>query len=300
MVNKTLHERYNNDPEKLFDHIYGQLMKKKAIKSEREKANFKKWFMLRIKHQIKFDYILIWQCYQIWKRLSKNNDATIVITGATGTGKSTLAMNIMCWIIPDFDRKNIITTLIKYMDIFIERAMHIRAMMRRTNDIYRAPPGGLIMDEGNELRSDESMKKANRQFRRMYTIQRFCKLLLIITIPKWHHLDKALRDSDSTDLLIYISRHGHYKGIIGKGIDVVEERNRKNITGTKLSTEYFWHGYCGEKIPESIGQFNYEFGKIDSACEEMVRLRDELVDCKKKDMEEAKAENSDLPALARD
>ena len=276
MVNITIHERYNNDPEKLFNYV-NQKLWDKAYSSEIEKKRFKKWFMPRIiKHPLTFDTILLWHCYKLSQKIEKNNDATIVITGSTGSGKSTLSTQIICWIIPDFDRKNIITKLIDYVRIYRDRAVNIRNNMRLSGDVYRPPSDGLILDEGNEIRSDESMKKGNRQFRRIFTIQRFCKMLLIINIPFWHHLDKILRNSDSTDLLIHVLERGKYKGIIKNGIDTVEERNKKSVNRVTLSTKFFWHGYFGSRMPDHIGQYNYETAKIDSAIEEMDSIYNDL------------------------
>jgi len=287
----TLHDRFNNDSELIFEHILKPL-KGKAIKTEIEEKRFKKFFMARIHHKIKFDPILIYKCYQIHEKIRKNNDATIVITGATGSGKSTMATQIMCWIIPDFDKKKIISKLLDYVRIYLNRGKHIRKMMIQTKNVYHPEPDGLIMDEGNELRSDEHNRKPNRMFRRLFTIQRFCKMLLIINIPKWHALDKNLRDSDSTDLLIYILKRGKYKGIIGHGIDIVEDKNKKAINTVQLNTKYFWHGYFGSKMPEEIGQYDYEFTKVDSAVDEMQNIYAALEERKE---EEEKEEKSLIP-----
>ena len=168
MANTTLHERYNDDPELLAQHVMGPLEKKGAFKSETDKKKFKKWFMQRIKHKITFDPTLIWYCYKAYKKLSSNNDFTIVITGPTGSGKSTLATQIMCWIIPEFNKTNIISTLQKYVYAYRDRAVSIRKNMIKNSAVYRPEPDGLIMDEGNEIRSDESNKRRNRLFRRLF------------------------------------------------------------------------------------------------------------------------------------
>ncbi len=251
----------------VFDRIGHKLSKK-------DRPIFKNWFMKREKLGYLFDYVLILRCFRIWQEIERNLDHFIVISGREGYGKTTLSFAISAWVNPDgFSMDNVCYGAKAYLDILSKKAAKYKYGSVNSESI--------VLDEGTELLSRESLNVTNRSLTKTFFVQRTLKFLVIVNIPNFHMLDITIRNH-RVRTLIEITRRGRYKCISGKGIKIIAKEGQytKQVDGIKIPTGTWWEGDFAKDFPPMIDRLEYENHKIESIKEMLETLKDDVVEKK--------------------
>lgn len=263
------------DWEQLCEHVLskvGHQLKAKEI------PTFRRWFIEREKIGYLFDYIMVLRCFRIWQELKDGLDHFIVISGREGYGKSTLSFQMAAWINPNFRLKHITYDAKQYLDLMGEKAeQHVNNQI----DYKDIKSESIVMDEGTELLSKESMNITNRTLTKTFFIQRALKFLVIINIPNFHMLDSVIR-FHRVRTLIEIIKRGGYKAITGAGILTVSKEGlpTKQVNSVRLREGQFWHGSYTKKFPNTIDKQEYEKFKMQQIKICIERLKDDVVGAK--------------------
>jgi len=214
---------------------------KSRWKSEKEKENFKKWFMTKEKADYCFDMKMIKFCYRVHKRLKQNKDMLIVNSGKEREGKTTLSFQEGAWISDNFNNQ------------FITFTFHELIKKLQTAPHFST----VIIDEGGEsLYSADSLNKANKFLIKALMICGMRNLCLIVNIPNFHMLNSYIR-FHRVHALLQILKRGHYKGYLGTAINIIAKDGMryKTIATHKVPEGTSWKGYFNKTIPLCI---NYE------------------------------------------
>ena len=249
----------------LCDHILTKITIKKG-----EQKKFREWFMEREPLGLRFDPKMIKRCYFIWKELKKGLDHFIVICGREGWGKSTLAINIAAWIDPRFTKARIVSNTQEYLE-----QLHKKADAIKETGIDRENAESLVLDEGTDLLSRESLSKTNVMLTKTFFIQRALGFLVIVNIPNFFMLDTVVR-LHRVRTLIELTGAKEYKAITSKGIKIVAKvgAKEKNVLGVKLPTNWFWYGSFQFKFPNTVDYLEYEKQKLQGIVGTLNELKD--------------------------
>ncbi len=239
-----LEEKYNW--KELCDLTLGRI---KQYLKPREEATFKKWFMAREQLGYLFDYQMILRAFRIWQELKDGLDHFIVISGREGFGKSTFAIQLAAWVNPNFTMSSICYGARGYLDVLGRKAEEYNG------DSSLLETESILLDEGTELLSRESLNMTNRVLTKSFFIQRALKFLVITCIPNFFMLDITLRNHRARTLIEVLSR-GHYICITGSGIRKIakEGLQSKQIKGISLKKGTFWHGSFRKKFPITVSR----------------------------------------------
>ena len=258
--------------EEIHDHIYSQIGHQ--LKKSEDKT-FKKWFMYREKIGFLFDSIMILRCFRIWQEIQKHLDHFIVISGREGFGKTTLSFQIAAWVNPDgFELGNVCYGAKRYLDI-----LSIKAVKYRSED--KTQSESLVLDEGTELLSRESLNVTNRSLIKTFFVQRTLKFLVIVNIPNFHMLDIAIR-MHRVRTLIEVTHRAKYKCITGKGISIIAKEGQltKQVSGIRIPNGTFWQGYFRKDFPPMIDRELYDNHKIKSIRNMLETMKDDVIQTK--------------------
>lgn len=256
------HRLRKQEPEYVFNTVWETIGK---YLPEKEQPKFKEWFMYRLnKLGYCFDAMLILRAYHIYKELKNGLDHFVVFTGREGTGKSTLCIQFIAWIVPDnFTNKDICTTF----EGFLAR-LSARYKQVRENINVLENHKGLTLDEGNELLAREAMSKHNVFFQKVFNIQRALGFAIGICIPNFFMLDTTVRDH-RVKTLIHVIERGKYRCIFSQGIKWVSKEGKftKNVIVPSLSRKFYFNGYFNQYFPNTIDKDNYIESKLDGIGE---------------------------------
>ena len=72
----------------------------KYIRRWWNRNDFLKWFMRRQRVGWRFDHMLTFRAYMIWRELNRQGDHMTVVVGREGQGKSTLGAQLNSWVSP--------------------------------------------------------------------------------------------------------------------------------------------------------------------------------------------------------
>ena len=258
--------------EEVHDHVYNLIGHKLKVSEEK---TFKKWFMYREKIGILFDSIMILRCFRIWQEIQKNLDHFIVISGREGFGKTTLSFQIAAWVNPDgFELGNVCYGAKRYLEILSKKAVKYRTAEGTKSE-------SLVLDEGTELLSRESLNVTNRSLIKTFFVQRTLKFLVIVNIPNFHMLDIAIRMHRVRTLIEVTARAG-YKCITGKGIPIIAKEGQltKQVSSVRIPNGTFWQGHFRKDFPPMIDRVLYEGHKIDSIRSMLETMKDDVVETK--------------------
>jgi len=235
-----------------------------------EEQKFRKWFMEREIIGYRFDPNMWLRCFKIWQELHNNLDHFIVISGREGCGKSTFANQIAATVNTNHVVENNCVTAREYIDIMRAKAQEFESMPDRNDSI--------ILDEGTELLSRESLNITNRILTKTFFIQRALKFLVIVCIPNFHMLDTTVRHHRVRTLIEVIAK-GKYKCITGAGINTIarDGLTTKEIAGVKLKQGQFWHGSFGKEFPNTLDWSSYESVKYEGIKNMLESMRDDVV-----------------------
>ncbi len=258
--------------EEIYEHIYSQIGY--SLKKSEERT-FKKWFMYREKLGFFFDSLLILRCFRIWQEIERNLDHFIVISGREGFGKTTLSFQIAAWVNPDgFELGNVCYGAKRYLEILSEKARKYRPDKNTESE-------SLVLDEGTELLSRESLNVTNRSLIKTFFVQRTLKFLVIVNIPNFHMLDIAIR-MHRVRTLIEVTDRGKYRCITGKGIPIIAKEGQvtKQVSSVKIPNGTFWQGYFRKDFPPMIDRVAYEEHKIESIRDMLETMKDDVIQTK--------------------
>jgi len=238
----------------LCDHTINKL--KGHFKTEKDIRQFKDWFMLREKVGYRFDAVLIFRAYNIWKDLHNNLDHFAVICGREGFGKTTLSVQLASWVDPDFSCDSIVYGSSAYVKV-------LQSKMEKYNRGEEIKPESLVLDEGTELLSRESLNESNRVLTKTFFVQRALKYLVFINIPNFHMLDTIVR-KHRVRTLIEVTDRGRYKAIVGVGIQIVTKdgERQKAVSNVRLPIGCWWEGYFNKDFPSNIDFEEYTKHKM--------------------------------------
>ena len=215
----------------------------KHIKRKRPKFNekdFRAWLNERKKIGfMPFDFVLIWKCYKIWKRLRKDYDYWTIIAGREGEGKSTFGVQY----------GNFISLKGFHMCFSPEEFMEAMDKAK--------PYDSVQLDEGGVLLlSRESMSQTNRLIVKVGMVARQKNLNVILCVPNFFLIDTYIRDH-RVNLLLQIKKRSKYRAVFGSGLKTISRDGvrYKNVIGIKIRPTKVWDGDFRKKLPES---FDYE------------------------------------------
>jgi len=136
----------------------------------------------------------------------------------------------------------------------------------------------LVLDEGTELLSRESMKVTNRVLTKTFFIQRALRFLVIVNCPNFFMLDSIIRNHRVRTLIDVIDR-GKYKCISYNGIKKVAKEGAisKNVNSVKLRNGHFFHGYFQKEFPKTIDRNLYEKNKMQSIKTVLDSMKDDII-----------------------
>lgn len=251
----------------LCDHVMLKIGKNLKPKEVNE---FRKWFMLREQIGYRFEPALILRCFKIWQDLKNHLDHFIVISGREGYGKSTLALQLACWVTPNFTLKNICYGAKSYITQLSEKADKYETNNEPVLET-------LIMDEGIELLSRESLNLTNRALLKTFFIQRTLNYLVIVCCPNYFMLDSVLRLHRVRTVIHLVQRAG-YKVITGRGIQMINKigAKSKDINSVRLPEGFFWHGTFSKPFPKTIDVAEYDAMKMKGVREVLTTLKEGL------------------------
>ncbi len=260
--------------EEIYEHIHIKIGHKLKVT---EQTTFKKWFMEREGIGYLFDPILILRCFRIWQDLQRDLDHFIVCSGREGYGKTTLSFAVAAWVTPKgFSLDNVCYGAKRYLDILSKKVEEYVSNKEKTivNET-------IVLDEGTELLSRESLNLTNRALAKTFFVQRALKFLVIINIPNFHMLDTIIRNH-RVRTLFEITNRGKYKAITGKGIKIVakEGQNNKEVKGIRLPDGCWWQGYFRKDFPKTINREEYEGHKILAIKDMLDTMKDDVVERK--------------------
>ena len=260
---------------KTWEQVYEEVNNKIGYKfSKKDRPIFKKWFLYREKVGYLFDAVMILRCFRIWQEIERNLDHFIVISGREGYGKTTLSFAISAWVNPDgFSLANVCYGAKSYLDILSKKA--------NTQDTNNISSESIVLDEGTELLSRESLNVTNRSLTKTFFVQRALKFLVIVNIPNFHMLDITIRNH-RVRTLIEVTKRGKYKCICGKGIKIIAKEGQmsKQVDGVRIPIGTWWEGYFRKEFPIMVDREAYESHKIISIREMLETMKDDVVERK--------------------
>jgi hypothetical protein len=234
-------EKYSNW-EELCQYYTNRLQKK--IGPEFPAKAFHKWMLEREKVGKHFDEGMLYKCFNACKSLENDDDILWVFEGAEGTGKTTMAMQVACTIIPA-------------KPILIYKADQLVSVLKKAKEMFdegQKYPYPIVIDEGALLLfGKDTQAKDNKNIIKAMSVMRFLNLAMFICIPTFYDIDAYIR-KNRCGLCISIMERGRYKGITKPAIQYAAnfERNVKQIGQVKLRLGTFWEGYFNKEWPEQF------------------------------------------------
>lgn len=241
------------------------------------KPKFIEWFKQREKIGLRFDWQLIFRCYTICQTLNNNDDHFTVLVSREGQGKSTLGMQLASWTSPEtFSLKYTCYNSHDYLTLLKKVAEE-----KETSNTEEKKT--LFLDEAAlDLFSREAMTLNNRWLSKAFFTQRFLNCHVILAIPNFFMLDSIVREHRVRTLISILSK-GHYKGITGAGINVINQNGtkyHKQINSIPIPDGHFWTGNFNKPFPNNIDQAEYDKHKLsniksflDTAQEESLGIK---------------------------
>ena len=227
---------------------------------EWKRSDFLKWFELRKKIGIRFDWRLVARAYVIGKSLQDEHDHFTVVVGGEGDGKTTIMAQFLSWTAPDMVLNDFVFSMPQYIKKLQEICQQYKK--NKSESILKA----VNLDEGGiSLFSREALSLSNKLLAKTFFVQRFLNIHVGICIPYYWSLDNLIRDHRINTLII-IKKRGKYKVVVGKGIKILNKAGLKDKTRSLLTIPIpyglFWEGDFGKQFPKTISKKKYEAHKF--------------------------------------
>lgn len=248
------------------EHVLGKIGR---TLNRNETAAFRRWFLEREKIGYRFDPVMILRCFRICQELDHKLDHFIVITGREGIGKTTFAFQIGAWCNPSFSLDTVCYGANSYIDVMHRKAESFDLSMEK-QEIET-----LVLDEGTELLSRESLTQSNRVLAKTFFVQRMLGFLVIVNIPNFFMLDSVVR-LHRVKTLIEVLDRGSYKCYTGKAIKLVSEfgGRTKDMSSVRVPDGTFWHGSFHKGFPPTIDFNQYQAHKLESIKDMLQGMKD--------------------------
>jgi len=143
-----------------------------------DNPNFKEWLLSKESLGYLFSSSLYLMAYKCYRRLCKNNDVVVVITGREGVGKSTLAMKFAMLVSPTFSLKN----------ICFNRGQFFNGLDQCSKK------DSFLLDEGNLIIfGRDYASKGSKNTIKLFSTMRQKNVMTIIAVPSFQTLDTYIR-----------------------------------------------------------------------------------------------------------
>jgi len=142
------------------------------------------------------------------ERVENKRASMIVIDGAVGTGKTTLAVEIMDYINSKTGKDKVILNPKEHPQI----ALGGKEFIGCFNKCYKEGYKVLTYDEGGDFSKRGAITKLNRTLNRAFETYRGFKILVIICLPNFSILDSLLFENEIPRLLVHITDRSKYQG----------------------------------------------------------------------------------------
>lgn len=230
---------------------------------------FKKWFMEREALGWLFGRDLVYRAWTISRDLAKGLDHFVVISGREGLGKSTLAMQLAAWVCPNFVLENIVYGAQSYVTFLQERLVQYN-----NGDLVST---ALVLDEGTELLSRESMNKTNVILQKTFFVQRVLGLIVIINIPNFHMVDTTVR-KHRVRTLIDVKDRGKCMVVHDAGIPIVAKKGEqsKTVNPSDVPAKFWFYSDFTKQLPKHISYEEYEKIKVKGVADLLRELRGDV------------------------
>ncbi len=224
-----------------------------------KRDDFLRWFMRRRRVGWRFDHMLIFRAYFIWRELNRQGDHFTVIVGREGQGKSTLGSQFNSWISPNSFN----------VPAMCYNGVQLLNNLDKIAENYEASKGrekkSLQMDEGGmDLFAREAMRGTNVWLNKTFFAQRFLNVHTTICIPNFYMLDSGVREH-RVKTLILVTNRGHYKAIVGEGIRMANDgihEYRKQLGAVPIPKGFYWTGRFSAQFPNTMSKVEYEKDKL--------------------------------------
>lgn len=254
---KMIHE---HDVDEIVDYINSIIGRKDEYW---DKESFARWLQSRQNVGIRFDDMLIYRAYRIWCELHDEGDHFTVVSGPEGKGKSTLAIQLASLVSPNFDTNDICYTARQ----LVEKLTYIAENYTKGNKKKDIEDKTILLDEGGlELFARESMRAGNIALTKIFFVQRFLNVHVIVCIPNFYMLDGVVRDH-RVKTLIQIPKRGLYRAITGFGIkqvNILAKKFNKDVMYIPVNDGCYWDGRFDVDFPTTINKDDYESHKLDN------------------------------------
>lgn len=235
MVSLTDQFTWSEIVDKTYDHV------KEFIP---HRIKFVEWMMTKEGVGYLFDSMMIGKCYQISRRLPKNQDFIIIIIGKEGIGKSTLAAQLCSYVDPTFGVHK----------IHLKAAEFIGGLRKSVvGEAHDIDEGGL------DLFSREAMRAGNvRMVKVFMAAVRRKGQLVVVNIPQYNMIDSYFR-SGRFHLLIDIRRPGSYIAYFGDALNKINQdfSRTKNVAAIRVPNGFFWNGNFNKSMGGLVDEEKY-------------------------------------------
>lgn len=240
----------------LCNYTIDRCLAKRLLKPS-QAADFRKFMMSRAKIGYCFDHISILRAYFIYRELCQGLDHFVVMSGREGLGKSTLSMQLAAWVDPSFTEDSIVYGAADYIAKMREKLDKFKAMKKMQIT-------ALVLDEGTELLSKESLNLTNRILTKTFFVQRALRFLIIVNIPNFFMLDGVIRNHRAQTLM-EVMRRGRVKGFNARGLRIVAKQGmlHKDVQAVKVPEGLWWESDFRKQPPQTIDWETYEQQKLD-------------------------------------
>lgn len=219
-----------------YDLVPWNIVVDKILKDTKREGNekFKKWLLSKEYLGYQFNSVLYLIAYKCYRRLCKNNDVVVVITGREGIGKSTLGLKFCAVVSPTFSLKN----------VCFNRGQFFNGLDTcEKKDSF-------ILDEGNLIIfGRDYASKGSKNTIKLFSTMRQKNVMTIIAVPSFQTLDNYIRKHRVHFLLRVTNRGGGY--VYGEeGVRLISDMLDKNNYSFRTPPGWTQDFYFNKKIPK--------------------------------------------------
>jgi len=213
-------------------------------------TDFYEWMLKREKIGYKFDHGMYYRCYKICKDyLKQDNNFTLLATGSTGSGKSTILSQICGTISPDTFNETFICNNIQQFIVCIKKAK---------------PMDSIQIDEAvlASLLNTMTQRAEANDLKSLFAIFRAKRLFVCLAITNFFFMNSYFRHEE-IDTLIHIPKRAYYKGFLKQGVQRLSTQSHKtkNVMIIAVPEGYWWTGTFRSTMPDTIDVAAYKKAK---------------------------------------